>query len=592
LAVAPVPWFGHSTRRMLLLLWVLAFSHGLFLQLGSVDRSWPFPVFYEGDAETFHRFALSILAGQPYDGGIPFHPPLYPFFLAACHALLGNPATGLVLRMAHGAVYALSVPVLWLWLRRHLTAGAALAGAFLAAWSFGLALISTAAVSEGLYLLLLLGGLLAFDRVREAERGRGAPQRSVGETAPPPIARDGHLAMRRAVLLGLLGGLLALTRAEGLGWSLLLTAGGAAAAWRHARRSSRGAAKVPTGITPGAAGETTIAAAPDAAFAGRRAVLPWAVALAALCATLAPWTIRNAVVLTRVNALGNAVGLTPLPTFVVTTAYGPLNFALGNYAGAPGYFTRGALTSGRDRDLLDLTDPQHRDLFLHGYRRGWDWMRSHPDDFLALAGRKLALLSRAVRLGWTQWDLPGGLQGTRFPVDLLTPDASPAVVVHLALLLPGAWLLLAGKAGQNRARGRSLLVITGGYILFAMAVTLAFFGYARQGVPALALLCGVEGTALAAGGGWLLRRVEGRVRRRRSAGGNADAGDAGGAGGSSASGGRVTGPRLVAGIIVLVWTVELVGAFSARDFLATGETQVDSKMLNRDSIMYLSPKSR
>lgn len=587
MAVAPVPWFGRSPRRMIPFLWLLAFSHRLFLQLGSVDRSWPFPVFYEGDAETFHRFALSILAGQPYDGGIPFHPPLYPLFLAACHALLGNPAAGLVLRIAHGAVYAFSVPLLWLWLRRHLTPGAALTGALLAAWSFGLALISTAAVSEGLYLLLMLGGLLAFDRLRETERGRGTVRRSIGETRRPTVAGSGRPVMRRAVLFGLLGGLLALTRAEGLGWSLLLVGGGATAAWRDARRPSKGTATTPDEVTPTSADPATVVAAADVAAAIRRAALPWAVALGALGITLVPWTIRNAVVLSRVNHLEAGRGLAPLPALVVTTAYGPLNFALGNHAGAPGYFTRNALTSGLHRGLLDLTDPQHRDLFLHGYRRGWDWIRGHPDDFVALAGRKLALLSRALRLGWTQWDLPGGLQGTRYPVDLVTPAAPAAVVVHLALLLPGAWFLLTGRAGQNRDRGRTLLAIAGGCILFSAAVTVAFFGYARQGIPALALLCGIEGTALAAGGGWLARRVERRGRRQ----GDVGAGEAVRARISTASGGHLNGPRLIAGLIVLLWAIEFVGAFQARNFLATGETEVDSKMLNRDSIMYLAPKS-
>lgn len=613
--VAPVPWFGGSPRRMFFFLWFLAFSHRLFLQLGSVDRSWPFPVFYEGDAETFHRFALSLLAGQPYDGGIPFHPPLYPLFLAVCHAVLGNPAAGLVLRIAHGAVYALSVPLLWLWLRRHVTPGAALAGALLASWSFGLALIATSAVSEGLYLLLLLAGLLAFDRLRDATQARNAPRRFSGETAPSVAAGDRRLATRHAVLFGLLGGLLALARAEGLGWSLLLLASGAAMAWRNVRRSSKEAAVrpavrqavipaarpavTPAGGKPHATGETTVGPPIGAGFAIRSAMLPWAVALAALCVTLAPWTIRNAVVLTRVNRLSTAAGLEPLPTFVVTTAYGPLNFALSNSAGAPGYFTRGALTSGRQRDVLDLTDPQHRDLFLHGYRRGWDWIRSHPSAFGALAGRKLALLARALRLGWTQRDLPGGLHGTRFPVDMMTPDSASAVFVHLALLLTGAWLLLAGKAGQSRVRGRPLLLVTGGYVLFSAAVTVMFFGYARQGIPALALLCGVEGTALAAGGSWLARRVGERGRGRKDTGVSAAA-VAGaspdplvaGADTRGNSRGRLTGPRVLAGVIVLLWAIELVGAFQGRDFIATGETQAGSKMLNRDSIMYLSPKPR
>jgi hypothetical protein len=527
--VAPVPWFGRSPRRMIALLWLLAFSHRLFLQLGSVDRSWPFPVFYEGDAEAFHRFALSILAGQPYDGGIPFHPPLYPLFLAACHALLGNPAAGLVLRIVHGAVYALSVPLLWLWLRRYLTPGAALAGALLAAWSFGLSLISTAAVSEGLYLLLLLGSLLAFERLREVEPGRPDPRPSTAAQGRRIAGGDRWLVRRRAVVLGLCGGLLALTRAEGLGWSILLTAGGAAAAWRHARR----------------------------------AVLPWVVALATLGAVLVPWTIRNAVALSRVNGLEADRGREPLPTFVVTTSYGPLNFALANHPEAPGYFTRSVLSSGLHRDVLDLKDSQHRDLFIHGYRRGWDWIRGHPADFAALAGRKLALLSRALRLGWTQWDLPGGLRGTRYPVDLMTPDAPGAVIVHLVLLLAGGWILWAGRSGQDRIRARGLLVVAGGYVLFTVAVTVGFFGYARQGIPALALLCGVEGAAVAASGAWLLRRMERR---------------------------GLTAAAVVAGVIALCWIAEFAGAFQGRDFIATGETQIGSKMLNRDSIMHLSPK--
>ncbi len=599
LAVAPVPWFGRSPRRMFLLLWLVAFSHRLFLQLGSVDRSWPFPVFYEGDAETFHRFALSILAGQTYDGGIPFHPPLYPLFLAAAHALLGNPAPGLVLRIAHGAVYALSVPLLWLWMRKHLPAGAALAGALLAAWSFGLAVISTAAVSEGLYLLLLLAGLLAFDGLREAQEGSaGATRPGGGGTGRRPAGRV-SVAARRAIPLGVLGGLLALTRAEGLGWSLLLLAAGGLAAWRARRLGSGEVAALPPAVSSAV---RAAAASPSSGTrsASRAPVLPWAIALGALLLTLAPWTVRNAVVLSRANRLEATRHLDPLPTLVITTAYGPLNFALANHAGAPGYFTRRALTSGLRRDVLDLTDPQHRDLFLHGYHRGWDWIRRHPGDFFSLAARKVALLARGLRLGWTQWDLPGGLKGTRYPVDLVTPDSGAAVPIHLALLLSGAWLLLTGRAGGGRGRrsGRVLLAVAGGSVLFSIGVTVAFFGYARQSLPTLALLCGVEGTALASGAGWLWRRV------RRFPGWTPDAvprtvsvelpdpGDPRRDGLLAGPTSRARGPLLVAGLIVALWAIEFAGAFQNRNFLATGETQADSsRMLNRDSIMVLSPKS-
>jgi hypothetical protein len=497
-----------------------------------VDRAWPFPVFYEGDAETFYHHALSLLAGQSYDAGVPFHPPLFPLLLAALHGLLGNPAPNLALRIVLAAIHSLQVPLLWLLLRRFVPPGAALAGALLAAWSFGLSLVSICAVSEGLYLLLLLAALLCFVRLREGggrtddARG-GGPRGPAGGVVP--------------ALFGGLLGLLALTRAEGLGVAAALLVWGAAGALRALAREARPARKA-------------------AAF---RAIRPWAIALLALGVTLAPWTIRNAVTLERANR-ASPPELPPLPTLVLATAYGPLNFALANHAGAPGHFTRSLLTSGLTRGVLDLRDPQHRDVFVHGYRRGWQFIREEPAAYLRLAGRKLALLARALRLGWFQWDLPGGLAGTRYPVDLVTPDSPAAIPAHLVLLLPGIWMLAAGRAGVERARGRDWLRLCAVLLGLTLLATLAFFGYARQGALLLPFLCGIEGVALAAAASRVGSRLPAFARRRPA--------------------------RSVIALVVVLWLVELAGAFQDRDFIASGETEAGGRMLNRDSVLTLRPK--
>lgn len=510
---------------LLFLLWFLAFAHRLFLLLGNRDRSWPFPVFYEGDAETFHDYAQAILRGVPYDAGIPFHPPLFPVLLAALHALLGDPVPQPALRIVLAAIFALHVPLLFLLLRRFFAFGPALAAALLATYSFGLALISIAAVSEGLYLLFLLGALICFQDLKDTP---GA----AGREAPPPGV------MLRAVGLGLTLGLAALTRAEGLGLAAVLLLWGAGSSWR--------------------AGGSVRA----------RGLRGWLLAAGVLAVVLTPWTVRNAVQLSRINRVTAAEGLEPLPTFVVTTAYGPLNFALANHEKAPGWFDRGLLRGGAQPGTLNLRDPQHREVFLHGYRHGLSFITAHPGAYLRLCAVKLRLLSRALHTGWTQWDLPGGLTGTRYPVDLFTPDSPSALFAHLFLLGAGTWFLLRHRVGARAwlspRRDAAFLVLVGVLVALSVLTTVAFFGYARQGVLLLPLLFGLEAVALAAAGDFLGRRFPALARP---------------------AGGFL--PRGVWVLVIGLFAAELAGAFQDRNYIATGETLPGSQMLNRDSIMRL-----
>ncbi|MBD3163158.1 MAG: hypothetical protein GF346_11965, partial [Candidatus Eisenbacteria bacterium] len=190
--------------------------------------------------------------------------------LAGLQSLLGDPIRHGLLRGLLGIAGALVAPMVYRLLRDRSGRDAAFAAGLLCAFSFGLDVIATAATSEGLYLLLLLGMLLT---AREE----------------PTVSR---LGIARGFGLGVLGGLLALTRSEGILLALLIPLVWVAPLLRrHPGRAARRLAFVAVGIA----------------------------------LVLAPWTIRNAIRLSDWNeTIGRRIGTT-LPTFVPLTAYGPLN---------------------------------------------------------------------------------------------------------------------------------------------------------------------------------------------------------------------------------------------------------------------------
>jgi hypothetical protein len=434
------------------ILFALACAERLAFLFGSRDRTWPFPVFYEGDAEAFYNFAQAILRGAAYDGGIPFHPPLFPLLLAGLHALTGDPVRHTLVRALLGASSAAVPAMLYLFLRAPAGRGVALAAGLLAALSFGLDAIGVSATSEGLYILLFLGLLLS---------ARAYP-------------KEGRPGILRAFFLGAGAGLLALTRAEGILLGL-----GLVAVWL----------------------------APLVRARPRRSAVLALVAAAGLIVALAPWTIRNAVRLAEWNAsTGRAIG-TRLPTFVPLTAYGPLNFALANNDSATGEFQRKLLTSRSETAVLDLGDPQHRHYFLHGTREGVRWITAHPGRFASLAVRKLGITLRAFDLGWLPWNVPLGRTGTRLPVDLFHPAATGLWLAQL--LLAGAGAAAALRSGKN---GRLVLLLALPPVT-AFAASLLFFGYVRLGMTAAPSIFAFEGFAIAAAAGRLPSPWRIRFRR-------------------------------------------------------------------------------
>ncbi len=454
-----------------LALTLLAWIHRLAFLFSNRDRTWGFSIFYEGDAERFHLFARSILAGKAYDGGVPFHPPGFPYLLAGIHTLLGAgrpdavvPHLGVKIVMA--LLGSLPIGLLFLLVQPYLGRPAALLAALLSLYSFGLYVVSVTPVSEGPYLTLLLAALLVWSRATEH-----------------PLAAPG-LRTRRSrrwyVVLGLLLGALTLVRAEGLLVAGVLAGVGCAGALRAedssdaVRRDAAGHGHRGGGRSPFATGLA-------------RRLAPWGLVAAGWLVAVAPWSVRNAIRLAEINRTLGPELAEPLPEFVPITLYGPLNLALANHAGADGGFTPVWTDPAGGRvDLgggqLALRDPAHLRLVLHGDAIAWAWIRTHPAAFGQLVLHKWGLLFESLKLGWTQWDLPGGLRGLRRPVDLFVPHSRLTLWLLAPLLLVG-WGLLFARRGPQRRWALVVALLTAA----TMLTTALFYGYARAGVVMLPL---------------------------------------------------------------------------------------------------------
>jgi len=481
---------------------LLAWVHRIFFLLSNRDRSFPFSVFYEGDSETFFHFARAIAEGRPYDGGIPFHPPFFPIVLAGMHALVGVNGAETphrAIRITTALLGSVPIGLTYLVVKHYLGRAVALGAALLCLYSFGLMVVAVSPVSEGLYLGLLLTALLLFGRLRPATGG--AP------TSPPLLA---------SFALGAVLGLATETRAEGSLLAIVLCV------FLLARRSFRALGVVALGFV--------------------------------VC--LAPWTIQNGLRIAEVNRQLAPQLAEPLPLFVPITAYGPLNLALANNPQADGTFSRERLppsTKGPPGSL-QLTDPAHLELFLHGDRAAWRFVREEPGRFAALVAKKWRLAFGATRLGFTQWDVPGGLTGVRHPVDLFVPT-SPA---GTWILVP--WITLGAVFGWTAGGARRRwVVLTGALTACTLATTAFFFGYAR-----LAVLLFPFWYALVALG------VEGVVAR-------------------FPAGIRTRFPlrRGTLAIVVLLFAVEAWGASRDRNFQATGTTLPGETHLNPNDDIYL-----
>jgi 4-amino-4-deoxy-L-arabinose transferase-like glycosyltransferase len=363
---------------------------------GSMDRDWPFSIFFYGDMRFFHGYALDWARDTPTKATLPYHPPLFPAVLGMLYQLLGEPrGSAFPYKLSLALLNSATVAFTWWWWRRVLGTGWSLVAAALFSASFGWLVLSTTYSNEVLYGLFLSATCWLVLKSREG------------------------LAWWAAALLGAVMGLGSLTRAEHLYlWPFLL-----AYVVFHRDRQVPWKPQLPR----------------------------WALAVAVCLAVLAPWSVRNARILQELNAQNPA--LEPLPELSLVTVYGPINFAMANNAGATGGFTPDLVNQLGQNGNLDVANPAQRHLLLHGYAEGLRWMSEHPGDAARLWLSKLSRWQDGLNLGFGVSSWPSGLRGSRPPVDVFLPESA-------WLQWPLTLLLLAGAALSLRAPYRAFSLFT------------------------------------------------------------------------------------------------------------------------------------
>jgi hypothetical protein len=418
-------------------------------------------VFYYGDAPRFVQYATAILQGRLFDNGIPFHPPGWPFVLAAFMRLFGAvqhgdvvvPVTAVKLFIA--CMSGLTVGGAALFAYEISGAGAMLAVSLLGTFQFGHIVEGTVANSEALYGLFVMAALLA-------------GWRWLKPAADRPLTW--------AVVTGAAGACAMLVRAEFLAGAFVI----AVVAWKAgASRASIGAFAI------------------------------------AFCVVLTPTTVWHWRTLNAFNVshVGRVAG--PLPRFAPVTSYGPFNFAMSNHAHADGGPNRDhplldqcnqetdeRLTAGE----LDLQCPAVYDLYVHGYAIGAGWILNHPGDAIALFGRKVEYTIGFLAHGYFIDDVGSGVEGTRRRVDLVDPADQWLAAVHLGLLAAGIALLW---------RRRVAIGLIAAPLVALAGSVLLFYGYVRLGAAYLPIVWILQATALAA---VLQRLVKRQVTPRTVAG--------------------------------------------------------------------------
>ncbi len=236
------------SRAMMLAGWLGLPAVALVLRLAYVATLPPAIVItFEADPMTYDQIARNILVGRGFAGASFYFPPgtevptsfwdpLYPYFLAAVYATVGHSIPAV--RVVQAVVGATSVALLWHLGRRLATPAAGLvAASILACYPF-LLYYTGQLLTETLFIGLILATVAAGI---EAMRG-------------------GRLAWFAA--LGVVGGLAAMGRAEAFAFTL------AYVPWCAFRAPRVGRRQFVVGLAAG-----------------------WL----ALAATMAPWTIRNAI---------------------------------------------------------------------------------------------------------------------------------------------------------------------------------------------------------------------------------------------------------------------------------------------------------
>jgi hypothetical protein len=513
-----------------------AFAARVLFVRATPDRAWPHGVFFKGDAGLWVEYARALLAGRPFELDLPIHPPGTAYLIAwlwdgadagigglkIFWALLG---AGVVLLVYVAALRSFGLVV------------AAIAATACAA-STGLIVLSGSLDSEMPYLVLAVGTLCFFESLRD----RPGPTVVAAWSVLHGLAC--LFRVEHALFYGLfLGLLVVLWRRAGTGAGAVLKGVAVSLlvfalplvpwhieAWRSVRRfNTEAQPDDPSQLAVRRVARSLAWMPWDEAARAERDRLP-AFARDAASAFVAATVLHRGdreVRAEDLRILDEAFAYRPRPLgrapFV--SLYGPLNFALANHPRSPGGFSRAALeeppplvaqpgryppglVQGLPPPDLSFVYPPHVRLVNDGYALGWQWIRARGvAGALAHAGRKLRLFWSGAALGFTGFDVPLGLPRLRRAVDLAVPEPG---------WLSGAWsavLTVACGLGLAAGRGRVALLPWLLFLFSKLAVTIAFFGYARQGAAVFPVVALLAALAAARWIPWVSRLPPGQIVR-------------------------------------------------------------------------------
>ncbi|MBI1876098.1 MAG: hypothetical protein HYS05_19710 [Acidobacteria bacterium] len=438
-------------------------------------RAWgelyaPASAFYEGDARAYLNYAAHLVKGIPFDNGIPFHPPGWPFVLSlffrleGFNPLAGVPADQAAIKAFVAVLSGLSVGLTTFVAGRFCGRGAMLAIPLLGIVNFAHVVQGSVPNADALYGLLMVAAvLLAWRWTTDSTSPLGPPRAGLEPGGAPAVQQSTGLAG----ILGLVSGFATLVRPEFAVCALLF----GLAFVRIARRRWSELITYAFGF-----------------------------ALTLTPTTVWHWQSISTFNETRADRLPGR-----LPRFAPVTSYGAFNFANANHERAPGGFNFDApalrpQTANEEKQFdegyLDLALPSVYNVYVHGYGIGLWWMIDHPGAALALVGRKAVITSGVFAHGYLQTNLGSSADGVRRPVDEADPSARWLWPVHVGLVLWGAWLL-ARRGGSEGQRLRWMIFSP---LASLAASSLLFYGYVRLGaayLPVFWILQAIAITAIA-----------------------------------------------------------------------------------------------
>jgi hypothetical protein len=495
----------------------VALTLRLLFLFATPDAGWAHSAWYKGDAATWLEWARALQESRPFEADLPIRPPGAATLIAAVWD--GTSGGIVVLKVLWCLLGALTVVPLYLAVRRIRGPSLAAVFGFFCAGSTGLMVLSTSLNNEAPYLLLVALCLWLTERIRVAARTVDLAAWGL-VNALACLFRAEHVLFTGLVLLVLV---VFWTRSHGeahgghrkvrlrmlipAGVFVLILVPWHMTAWSQVRRFNRQEPRISRATEQAQSTiEQLLAAVPWSPEAlSELDGMPAAVRRTTRLFVTATEVVRggDSVDVRSLDVLDQAFGYRPEPlaSHPFIALYGGLNFFLANNSQATDGFSRRVLESrprlaggagryptplvvGLPPPQLSLTYPPHLQAVNRGYRMGWKWIRDNPGEFLALSLRKMRVFWRGAALGLGGYNAPLGLSGSRRQVDLVVPVGAAAAVWRgglLVLVLAGAWL-------SRRDPGAVPWLL---FIGSKLIVTVAFFGYARQGasvIPVVALL--------------------------------------------------------------------------------------------------------